>query len=71
MAAARRDLFLDNDRSAEKIEQQLTALINLARKKGSAVAIAHPHPDTIAALQAQQEQLRTAVKVVGIQNLVH
>jgi uncharacterized protein len=70
LPAIRRDIFLDNDRAAELIERQLAALIRLARKKGTAVAIAHPHAGTVAALISYQEQLRTSVEVVGIQNLV-
>jgi uncharacterized protein len=70
MRAIRRDIFLDNDRAVELIERQIAALIRLAGKQGSAVAIAHPHAGTVAALMSSQEQLRTVVEVVGIQNLV-
>jgi uncharacterized protein len=70
LPAIRRDIFLDNDRTVEAIELQLAALIRLARKKGAAVAIAHPHAGTVAALNGYQEQLRTEVRVVGIQSII-
>lgn len=45
-----RDVFLDNDVSAEAIARQLVELERLARRRGFAVAIGHPHDTTIAAL---------------------
>ena len=46
-----RDVFLDNDRSRSAIDQQISLLITIARKRGSAIAIAHPYPETLAALE--------------------
>lgn len=48
--SAARDVFLDNDASAEAIARQLVELERLARRRGFAVAIGHPHDTTIAAL---------------------
>lgn len=48
--AAARDVFLDHDISAEAIARQLVELERLARRRGFAVAIGHPHDTTIAAL---------------------
>jgi uncharacterized protein len=48
--AAVRDVFLDNDLNAEAIARQLVELERLARRRGFAVAIGHPHDTTIAAL---------------------
>lgn len=45
-----RDVFLDNSRSIENILQALADLEDIARKRGSAVAIGHPYPETIEAL---------------------
>jgi polysaccharide deacetylase 2 family uncharacterized protein YibQ len=49
---AARDIFLDDTISVPAIDAQLGALEKLARKRGSAIAIGHPHPATIAALAA-------------------
>ncbi|NQY36886.1 MAG: divergent polysaccharide deacetylase family protein [Alteromonadaceae bacterium] len=46
----RRNVFLDNQLSTEYIQQQFLYLINQANIHHSVIAIAHPHPETIAAL---------------------
>jgi polysaccharide deacetylase 2 family uncharacterized protein YibQ len=48
----RRNVFLDNEQERGYILGQLNQAIKLAKKNGSAVAIGHPHPATIAALTA-------------------
>jgi len=47
----RRDVFLDHARGATAVEHQLETLEQLARMQGTAVAIGHPHPQTIARLR--------------------
>ncbi|MDX2142402.1 MAG: divergent polysaccharide deacetylase family protein [Rhodospirillaceae bacterium] len=47
-----RDFFLDNVQTAEEVQAQLARVEQLARTRGTAVAIGHPHDVTIAALQA-------------------
>ncbi len=47
----RRDVFLDHEVTKEAIMRQVQRLVGLARKHGSAVAIGHPFPETIAVLQ--------------------
>lgn len=49
---AARDIFLDDTISVPAIDAQLGALEKLAQKRGSAIAIGHPHPATMAALAA-------------------
>lgn len=44
---AERDVFLDNHRSAEYVGLQLAQTEELARRYGSAVAIGHPHAETL------------------------
>jgi polysaccharide deacetylase 2 family uncharacterized protein YibQ len=48
--AAERQVFLDGDPSPAAIHAQFQRLLNLARAKGAAIAIGHPHPETLAAL---------------------
>ena len=50
--SARRNVFLDNEQERSYILGQLNQAARLARKNGSAIAICHPHPITIAALAA-------------------
>ncbi|MFU8857344.1 MAG: divergent polysaccharide deacetylase family protein [Deferrisomatales bacterium] len=50
VASARRDVFLDNERDEEKIGAQLQKAVDLARTRGFAVAIGHPHKETLRVL---------------------
>jgi hypothetical protein len=52
-----RQVFLDNVQDEALIGKQLAQLAAIARKKGSAIAICHPHPATIRALKALLPQL--------------
>jgi polysaccharide deacetylase 2 family uncharacterized protein YibQ len=51
MAYASRDVFLDNDRTASKITLRLAETERLARRRGYAIAIGHPHDATLQALK--------------------
>jgi polysaccharide deacetylase 2 family uncharacterized protein YibQ len=46
-----RDIFLDNEIDLDSIRRQLTAVEHIARRRGVAVAIGHPHDVTIEALR--------------------
>jgi hypothetical protein len=48
--AAERQVFLDSDTAPEAIRAQFQRLLGLARTRGAAVAIGHPHPETLAVL---------------------
>jgi polysaccharide deacetylase 2 family uncharacterized protein YibQ len=47
-----RDVFLDDEHSEPGVRRQLALLEDTARRQGFAVAIGHPHPVTLAALEA-------------------
>lgn len=51
LPSAKRDVFLDNERDVGKITEALDLLVSKALKNGSAVAIGHPYPETIRALE--------------------
>jgi len=48
---AERDVFLDDDPSAESVARQLTSLERIASEKGYAIAIGHPHDATLGVLE--------------------
>ncbi|MFQ5994596.1 MAG: divergent polysaccharide deacetylase family protein [Acidiferrobacterales bacterium] len=50
-----RDIFLDDQRDTDSIRARLDELLALARKRGTAVAIAHPYEETLRVLK---ERLR-------------
>jgi hypothetical protein len=60
---AGRDVFLDNERDKKKIVEQITALARLALKKGKAIGIGHPYPQTIEALA----EALPAVRAMGVE----
>jgi uncharacterized protein len=47
----KRDVFLDNIRTREHISEQLLKAVQLAKRRGSAVAIGHPYPQTLSVLE--------------------
>lgn len=49
---ASRDVFLDDDQAPEAIRRELDRLETIARAKGKALAIGHPHEATLRLLQA-------------------
>lgn len=69
--SARRNVFLDNEQERGYILGQLNQAVKQARKNGSAIAICHPHPATIAALAAALPELAgQGVRLVPASHLV-
>ncbi len=50
---AERQVFLDTDRDPEKIREQFARLLRVAAERGDAIAIGHPHPETLEVLAAE------------------
>ena len=50
MKSGRRNVFLDNEQERAYIIGQLDQAVKLAKKAGTAIAICHPHPETIRTL---------------------
>lgn len=70
VAFAGRDVFLDNELDEGKILQQLRLTEKLARTQGSAIAIGHPHAQTLAALrQWLPEARRSGFDLVPVSQL--
>ena len=63
-----RDIFLDNNPSIPAIKAQIKKAVALARKKGFAIAIGHPHKNTIEALR-QSKKLLKSVQLIYIDQL--
>jgi polysaccharide deacetylase 2 family uncharacterized protein YibQ len=56
--AASRNVFLDDDQSAAAVRKQFALAIRDAREKGSALAIGHPHPETLQVLTEMLPEAR-------------
>lgn len=68
---AERDRFLDNVVSRDAIRGELLGLVEEARAKGSALAIGHPHPQTLAVLGEILPTLDTlGVELVPVAELI-
>jgi polysaccharide deacetylase 2 family uncharacterized protein YibQ len=55
-----RDVFLDHSRDVDAIERQFDELVRLARARGTALAIGHPYPETLAVLERRLPRLHAA-----------
>lgn len=66
---AQRDVFLDHAHDAAAIRRQIREVVRIARQKGEAVAIGHPHPATLAVLREELPELRRQVEIVPASRL--
>ncbi len=64
MAAGERQVFLDTDRSPAALRRQFERLLAVAAERGQAIAIAHPHPETLALLAAEIPQAKREFEFV-------
>ncbi len=67
----RRHIFLDNHQSEEETRNQLNKAVAYARKNGYAIAIGHPHPSTVRALQKYLPQLPSDIELVAVSSLLN
>lgn len=66
-----RNVFLDNDPQAANISTQFEILIATARKHGTALAIGHPYPETLAFLERRLPELENSgVQLVTLSKLL-
>lgn len=69
--SADRNVFLDNTRDKAYIKGQIRELVAIAKKKGKAIGIGHPHPETIEALRETVDELaKEGVTVVRLSELI-
>lgn len=67
----KRDVFLDNKQNQDYIQSQLLELIRVARIKGTALGIGHPHPETIQVLTRELQNLdKFGVRLVSLTDLM-
>ncbi|MDP2714901.1 divergent polysaccharide deacetylase family protein [Rheinheimera sp.] len=66
-----RHVFLDNEQTETAIGKQFDLLLRIARKRQTAIAIAHPYPETYRFLRQQLPKLqKQGVLLVGISELL-
>jgi len=65
-----RDIFLDDDPSASAVRRELVAAVNLAKKRGYAIAIGHPKKNTISVIKESKNNLLKDVDVVYLKDIL-
>ncbi|MGH1374220.1 MAG: divergent polysaccharide deacetylase family protein [Cellvibrionaceae bacterium] len=67
----KRDVFLDNHRTQEAIGEQFDELLRIAKRRGNAIAIGHPYPETINFLAGVIPSLhQLGVELVPVSDLI-
>ncbi len=67
----RRNVFLDDEMAPEAIRRQFGRLVAHARTDGTAIAIGHPHPTTLAVLREMLPTLRAqGIALVPVSRLI-
>ncbi|MCP3671094.1 MAG: divergent polysaccharide deacetylase family protein [Gammaproteobacteria bacterium] len=71
LPAVRRDVFLDNVRTKTAIKNEFRRLLQLAKKRGYAVAIGHPYPETMQVLKQELAGLSSkGIRLIPISEIV-
>lgn len=72
VAALKRDVFLDHERTEQGVRRELARLKKLARETGSAIAIGHPYPETLAVLEEVLPMLADeGIELVPLSRLIN
>ena len=67
-----RDVFLDPDPNPQTIKRQFNRLINIANKRGYAIAIAHPYPSTLNFIKSHLHKLDDHdIELVPVSSLIN
>ena len=72
MKAAERDVFLDEGLGgADYVRSQIERLIEVSKKKGYAIGICHPHPDTLKVLSQMIPDVKKEVEIIPVSGVVN
>lgn len=68
---SQRDVFLDVKRDTKAIRAQFLVLVDKARRRGTALGIGHPYPETLAVLQDELQALDSYhISMVSVSELI-
>lgn len=71
LPSAKRDVFLDGIQDKKYVKSQIKKLVEIAKKKGLAVGIGHPHQSTVDALKEMLPQLeKEGIQIVPASEVV-
>jgi polysaccharide deacetylase 2 family uncharacterized protein YibQ len=69
--ALRRDVFLDNQRTTAAIDKAFESVLRVARRKGSAVLIAHPYQISLSYLEDRLAELPADIELITAATLAN
>ncbi len=71
LPTVRRDIFLDNVRTRAAIKREFSRLLQLAKKRGYAVGIGHPYPETMQVLKQELTKLSSrGIRLIPLSQMV-
>ncbi len=71
LPTVRRDVFLDNVRTRTAIKNEFRRLLQLAKKRGYAVGIGHPYPETMQVLKQELARLSSkGIRLIPVSEIV-
>lgn len=65
-----RDVFLDDEQKENSIAHQFDLAVAIARKNGYAIAIGHPHPQTVNVLRSKLANLPVDIELTKLSQLI-
>lgn len=72
LKSIQRDIFIDHEESKDFILKQLNRLIKRAKRKGTALAIAHPKKITLSVLEKWLPELEAkGIQLVSVSTLIN
>ncbi len=72
MPALKRDIFLDDNPSADAVRSQISRLVKIAKLRGTALAIGHPREATLKSLQEAAGYFREqGIEIVAARDLMN
>lgn len=66
----KRDVFLDHERTPEALDHEFKRALNIARKQGYAVLIAHPHEISLDYLSTALARLPSDIETITLSELI-
>lgn len=71
LAHVPRNIFLDHERTPQAVNEQFEALVTLAKRRGFALAIGHPYPETLDMLEQQLPNLvERGIELVAVSSVI-
>ncbi|MFQ5787253.1 MAG: divergent polysaccharide deacetylase family protein, partial [Thermodesulfobacteriota bacterium] len=72
MKTAQRDVFLDTESQGEDyVKSQLQRLVDVSKKRGYAIGIGHPYPETVKALSYMLPKITDEVEITTVSSVVN